>query len=675
MNKLISFYHLFLVIAFVPLCNGQTISNSEDNTVQTSDQTKSEKIEQLVSTYAEYGIFNGSVLISHKGKIIFKKGYGMANLVWDIPNKTDTKFRLASVTKQFTAMLIMQLVAENKLALDSTISTYLQTYPEANSDKITIHQLLTHTSGIPNYTSFSNYGGLMRNPMSPTELIEVFADSTLQFTPGERFSYSNSGYVLLGAIIEKITGRTYGEVLQEKIFTPLKMTNSGFKSNDDILKNRASGYYKRGDGFVNSNYIDMSVGYAAGGIYSTVEDLYIWDQALYTEKLLPSELMKLIFTEHIPAWGQHYGYGWNVGKNRIGRTEETIQTIHHDGVINGFSSIIYRFPEDQSSILLLNNTGGAPLYKMSKAISGILYDKTYDFPKKSIARSLLAVIKKDGVEAGQSFFEKVKTSKDYNLDEREMNNIGYEMLQSGKTEEAVTILKLNLEAHPTSFNANDSYAEILMNEGHTVDAIMYYKKSLALNPKNENGIQMLKKLGVEINRDNLYFIRTEDTWGKEIFTFPLRFAKDIKYQGVEEAHFPKGWRDQESSEFWSYVFAWNVDLTNELKVSNLESDLQLYFDGLAEAVNKDKTVVPPNSIAKLDKIQSGSDIAKYRGTIKIYDSFVTNKPMTLKVQVESHYCPQKQESIILFRFSPKAFGHEIWSVLEMINLRENMCED
>lgn len=258
-------------------------------------QSKIDKLDDLISKFVEYEQFNGSVLVAEKGEIIYKKGFGLANIEWEIPNQADTKYRLASITKQFTAMLIVQLVAENKLALNVPISTYLPDYPKKNGDIITIHHLLTHSSGTPNYTSFPDYRDRMSHSTNPEEIVQFFSDSTLLFTPGEKFDYSNSGYVLLGVIIEKVTGQSYEIVLQEKIFTPLGMNNSGYDHHSAILKNRAAGYYKNGKSYINASYIDLTVAFSAGCIYSTVEDLFLWDQALYTEKLLPKQYLDLLF--------------------------------------------------------------------------------------------------------------------------------------------------------------------------------------------------------------------------------------------------------------------------------------------------------------------------------------------------------------------------------------------
>lgn len=461
-------------------------------------QAKVDKLDKLVRAYAEYGKFNGSVLVAEKGKVIYKKGFGFADMEWNISNQPDTKHRLGSITKQFTSMLIMQLVEQGKLKLHVPISTYLPDYPKKNGDVITIHHLLTHSSGIPNMTSFPGFiKNISPNFYSPAQLVNMSADSTLEFKPGERFAYSNSGYLLLGYIIEKVTGKSYEQVLQENIFTPLKMNNTGYDHHETLLKNRARGYEKNGRHYVNANFIDMSVPYAAGALYSTVEDLYLWDQALYGSQLLRKENMDLLFAKHIPSGGGHYGYGWGIGAIPLGNTSERIETIGHGGGINGFNTQLTRIPSDKSFIVLLNNTGGAPLGEMINGIAAILYDKSYDFPKRSVAYSLAERIEKDGVPAALKYYNEVKDSIGYYLNEHEMNRTGYQFLQSGKVKEAAEIFKLNTIAFPKSANVYDSYGEALMALGNKTEAVENYKKSVKLNPGNENGIKILKDNGIK----------------------------------------------------------------------------------------------------------------------------------------------------------------------------------
>ncbi|MEZ4778573.1 MAG: serine hydrolase [Flavobacteriaceae bacterium] len=460
-------------------------------------QSKIEQLDNLLGLYSEYGQFNGSVLVAHQGKTIYKKGFGFANLEWNVPNKPDTKFRIGSLTKQFTAMLVMQLVEQGKLELNAPISNYLPNYPKPNADSVTIHHLLTHSSGIVNYTEIrSLQGNLNLHRYKPDEFVQFFSDSTLQFKPGTKFSYSNSGYFLLGLIIEKVTNKSYEQLLKENILVPLKMNNTGYDHHRTILKNRASGYQRKWNGTVllNAPYLDMSVPYAAGAIYSTVEDLFLWDQALYTHQLLSKENTELLFKEHIQTESNHYGYGWGIANVSLGESDDRIKVATHGGAINGFHTLIMRNLADRSLIVLLNNTGRQPLDEINRAILGILYDKSHSLPTLSLANTLFEVINEQGISEGLKHFEKAKNSKEYLLKEDEMNIIGYRLLQARMNKEAIEVFKLNVSSFPNSGNVYDSLGEAYMIDGNKELAIKNYKKAVELDPTNSNGIETIKKL-------------------------------------------------------------------------------------------------------------------------------------------------------------------------------------
>ena len=458
-------------------------------------QSEVEKIHDLMQTYHDYGVFNGSVLVAENGKVLYKDGFGMANMEWDIPNTPDTKFRLGSVTKQFTAALILQLVEEGKLQLHEPISTYLPSYPKDKAETITIHELLTHSSGIPNYTAFPGFmENDSRDPYSPEDFVKKFADSSLQFKPGEKFSYSNSGYFLLGYIIEKVTGKPYEEVLQERILDPLDMNDTGYDHSATILKKRASGYDKRGTGYRNTPYLDMSIPYAAGSLYSTVEDLYKWDQALYDDKILSEESKKLMFKPYMNTGNGSYAYGWHISHLPLETSKDSLLVIGHSGGINGFSSLITRIPRDKDLIVLLNNTGGTNLNEMTLKIKNILYGENYEMPKRSVAMAVYKTLEDEGMEAAQKRFNEIKDRQDHALREDEMNSLGYMLLRSGKTQEAIEIFKLNVQEFPDSWNVYDSLGEAYMTAGNTQLAIENYEKSVEMNPQNTNGKDILEQL-------------------------------------------------------------------------------------------------------------------------------------------------------------------------------------
>jgi CubicO group peptidase (beta-lactamase class C family) len=452
---------IILLALLVNSCNGQSNSSTKKNNPKSVNKTKVDKIDELVSLYSDYEGFNGSLLVAHKGKVIYKKGFGFANMEWNIPNQVDTKFQIASITKPFTAMLIMQMVAENKLDLHKPISTYLPDYPKNNGEQITIHQLLTHSSGITDKHHDEK-------KFRPKEMVNQFSNEPLQFKPGERFVYSNSGYTLLGYLIETITGKKYEEVLKDKIFKPLHMNNSGFYKHRSIIKNMSSGYNKSWGDYFDIDYSDQSSAYSAGAIYSTVEDLFFWDQALYADTLLPKKNMDLIFIKHIEAsFGGHYGYGWELVEKLIGNTSEKIETIGHSGTISGYCALFTRIPSSNSTIIFLNNTRRAFLNSMTTAITGILYDKPYDFPLKPLAMFMSKEIKDKGVEKGVLFYKEHKDLNDYYVSEQELIVAGYKLLHAGNTKDAAAVFKLSTEVFPNKDNPYDSYAEALMKLGKT----------------------------------------------------------------------------------------------------------------------------------------------------------------------------------------------------------------
>ena len=305
------------------------------------------RMEQIVESYVSASQFMGSVLVARGNDIVLDKGYGFADLEWDVPNSPTTKFRLGSVTKQFTAASILLLEERGKLSVNELVKKYIPDTPAA-WDKITIFNLLTHTSGLPNFTSFPEYRKMEPFPATPEQLVALFRDKPLDFQPGERWSYSNSGYVLLGYLIEKISGESYEKFVQENIFTPLGMKDSGYDSNSAIIPHRARGYSPGPGGIANAGYIDMTIPFSAGSLYSTTEDLLRWGQGLFGGKLLSAESLRKMTT----PFKQNYAFGLGVN------TLHGHPIIAHDGGIEGFSTIIQYFPEDKLTVVVLGNLNG-----------------------------------------------------------------------------------------------------------------------------------------------------------------------------------------------------------------------------------------------------------------------------------------------------------------------------
>ena len=457
-------------------------------------QDKSVKIDELMKIYQSYGQFNGSALVAENGKVIYKKGLGLANMEWNIPNETDTKFRLGSITKQFTAALVLQLTEQGKVKLDGKISDYLPDYRKDVGDKITVHHLLTHTSGIPSYTSQPKFfEDVSRNSFVVADFVKKYASGDLEFEPGSKFSYNNSGYFLLGAIIEKVTGKSYEQVLKENILDPLEMKNTGYDHFDTLLSKRASGYDKTPKGYINAPYLDMSIPYAAGSMYSTVEDLYLWDRALYSNKILSAKSKELMFKPNL----ENYGYGFGISNAALGDTKQTVPVISHTGGINGFNTIIVRLVGNQHLIVLLDNTSqGKYLNKISKDITNILYNQPYSQPKKSIAEAIFNTAAEQGAEAAVKQYRNLKANQSatYDFSEAELNTLGYQLLGTKKIKDAIEIFKLNVEAYPQASNPYDSLGEAYMMSGDKELALKNYKKALELNPQNTNAASIIKRL-------------------------------------------------------------------------------------------------------------------------------------------------------------------------------------
>jgi CubicO group peptidase (beta-lactamase class C family) len=359
-----------IALAAVPLAAGGQAAGNDPSALMEAYLAAAHKLER----------FSGSVLVARGGRIVLSKSWGMANYELDVPNSPRTKFRLGSITKQFTAMAIVELEEKGRLKVTDTVKSIFPDYP--GGEKITIHHLLTHTSGIPNLTEFPDYLKTQALPSPVLQTVERFKNMALEFAPGEKFSYSNSGYILLGAIIEKVTGRPYEEFVRENIFRVLGMGDTGYDHAETVLKNRASGSEFTADGMANALFVDMSIPHAAGALYSTVEDLYKWDRALYTEKLIPKAGLDRMFT---PFKG-NYAYGWMI-TSFAGH-----KNIRHGGGINGFTTDISRFPDDDACVIVLNNFSTGYTTEISNALAGYLFGQAVEMPKEKTVVKLAAGI-------------------------------------------------------------------------------------------------------------------------------------------------------------------------------------------------------------------------------------------------------------------------------------------
>lgn len=449
------------------------------------------KMDNFVSSFHQLKQFNGNVLVAKQGDILFEKSYGHANFEWDIKNTAQTKFRIGSITKQFTALLILQLVQQGKIQLDAPLSTYLPNYRKDIGNKITIRQILNHTSGLDNYTLAKDFRTrISRNPYTVDEFIELMCSEDLLFEPGTQFRYSNSGYFILGAVIEVITQKRYQDVLQQRILTPLNMHDTGYDSHTKIIPQRASGYSNNLDGYKNADYLDMSIPYAAGSMYSTARDLVKWDQALYTNTLLNEKLKSQMYTV---SEQRNYALGWEVNQLESNKYGKPLTQIQHGGGIDGFNAFISRIIEDQLLVVILNNTGGAPLTPMSRGLTDIFYNKPYKAATENVDSQLYNALQTGGIAKLKSKYNQLDVQK-IALRERSINYFGYELMAMKELEAAITIFELNAAKYPDSANTHDSLGEAYMAAKKYSLALQSYQQALELDPNSESAQQAIIQL-------------------------------------------------------------------------------------------------------------------------------------------------------------------------------------
>jgi len=345
--------------------------------------------------------FNGTVLVMQKGKSIYRKAFGMADREWNIANTVNTKYRIGSVTKQFTAACILQLAEQGKLNLDDKLSKYIPDYPKG--DSITIHMLLNHTAGIKNYTAIPEFFPKAALPLSKDSMIALFKNKPLDFSPGTKWNYSNSGYFLLGVIVEKASGKNFSDYLLENVIKKAGLKNTAMDDLDSVLVYRAKGYGKNRQGvWQHAMYISMEGPYSAGAMVSTVDDLYTWIKALTNNKIISEESTKKMTT----PYKDKYGYGILIDSLK------THPRIWHDGGIPGFSSHLAYYPADDVSVVVISNNGSSS-NNLGVALASLMFDlpvqKPYtpkevkidtvildNYLGKYIATGPLELIKKNG---------------------------------------------------------------------------------------------------------------------------------------------------------------------------------------------------------------------------------------------------------------------------------------
>jgi CubicO group peptidase (beta-lactamase class C family) len=467
----------------IPVLTGLLIS------LNIFSQSTGSRINELISAYAENGQFNGAILVKKGENIIYRNAFGLANREWNIPNTIDSKFLAGSIGKSITAFMTLILVNDGLIDLNATINDYIPDYPGPGKNKATIHQMLTHTSGIPDHGAIPNLSKkLVRWSYTTDQYLELIKDLNLKFEPGTSFAYSGIAYNLLAVICEKVTKKDFAVLLQERLFIPLGMNDSKQDKNLDIDLKRAYGYeYHLLEGYMNPSYIDMSLIKGSGSILTTVEDLAKFNNECFdARKLLSSHLYKKIFTRYVKDW-QYYGYGWWITDRIAGNDSLTL--ISHGGSTDGYKAYSTRVLNDSIDIILLQNNyyrtelGVKFDYAITNEIINILHGEEYSLPKRSIAKDLGYIIGQNGIDAAIEKYYNLRNDNRYFIDENEFNQLGKELNQNyGMVNESSKIYALGIHEYPNSFLLNYSYGELL-SENKSEKALDYYRRCIELYEK------------------------------------------------------------------------------------------------------------------------------------------------------------------------------------------------
>ena len=458
----------------------------------------SSRLSSVARRFQKITRFSGAVLVMQGEKVLLREGYGLADREHGIECSPTTKFRLASVTKQFTATAVLCLVQDKKIELQAPISKYLPYLNPAIASRVTVHQLLTHTSGLIRAVETLGEKG-MGDHFTMPEMLELIGGSELQAEPGAEFSYSNAGYVLLAAIIERVTGKSYSQAMTDLFFGPLGMKNTGHEMAGVILSGRARGYYLLPDGALNAAYEDKSYVTGAGSLYSTVDDLATWIRAVRKRAVLSPEMTKLLFTAHTPR----YGYGWANFEYQAQADEgvlEKFQGWYHDGGCPGFVTQISLFPEQNISVIVLSNSTPAPVPAFLEQLANVLLDNEVSYPPEPVADAIYKEALGRGVAAAARRWQALKESSAPGLPTpAHMNGTGYMYLRSGQLDKALRVFQLQVAVFPENANAHDSLGEAYLAMGQRDRGIVCYRRALELDPSRKDSRQVLERLGVEVS--------------------------------------------------------------------------------------------------------------------------------------------------------------------------------
>ena len=462
-------------------------------------ENASQKIDRVMTSYSKCGQFNGAILVKKGADILYAKAFGLADRSWNVKNTLDSKFLIGSVSKSYTALMVLILAGEGLIDLNATLNAYIPQYDGPGKNRVTIHQMLTHTSGIPDHGAIPDLSKKrVRWIYDSDQYLELVKETSLKFEPGTGFQYSGIAYNLLAIMCEKVTHKSFAELLKQRIFTPLRMCDTTLNDNLAIDSKRAYGYeYHLLEGYKLPSYISMDHCKSSGGILSTVEDMAKFNQECFVAQTLTTKaLYQKMFTPHVKDW-QFYGYGWWIDTIASDGKKKTL--ISHGGSTDGYKAYSTRIVEDQTDIIILENdyfrtdVGVKWCYDITDDIIDILAGREVKEAKRSIAKAVGLTIGQAGIEQALTQLSLLKKSDDYQISAPDYYYLASELdNKHGLKQESIRIWEAGLADFPNDFRLNYQFAETLAG----VDderALVLYKKCVILYNSDEKNKRYVKE--------------------------------------------------------------------------------------------------------------------------------------------------------------------------------------
>ncbi len=445
-------------------------------------QPRTSDVGDLVRGYHEAGLFDGVVLAAVGDSVVLRRGYGLADAEHGVPNTPATRFRLASVTKQFTAAAVLRLAEMGRVDLHAPVSRYLSGLAPRLAERVTPHHLLSHTAGVVRDVDALSTKGIGAH-YAMDEMIALLGSTDLSFEPGERFAYSNAGYVLLAGVIEAVTERPYGDAMRTLLFDPLGLDDTGHESSHLVVPDRAWGYTRLVDELVRAPHEDKTYVTGAGSLYSTADDLFEWARALRGGRVLSAESVRLLFTPNAGS----YGYGWFVGGYRVPSGDDGFTRALHQGGSPGFRTALALYFDHDLTVITLSNvepTTGGLWDRVGNALLG--YEE--EVPRSNVAEDVYRTVLTDGVEAGLTAAARLGERGPHSEpSESDLTRVGYAYLGADRVEQALRLFRYYAGRYPDDANAHDSLGEALAAAGRVEEAIAAYERALALDPDGQVG--------------------------------------------------------------------------------------------------------------------------------------------------------------------------------------------